>query len=169
MPSQQQYVYKPRIFGLFLSFVIYGFAAFFLAYLAQTNDRGLIIDGLITLSEDNATIFYHVCSFIGGIMLFLAVMDLATRIKYGDQYLEIRPDGFVLPKTVLHEERHIYFKDIKSAAEVHAKGVHALFLSTKTGRVQIHQNKFNSKKEFKEVSGFIRESVKAAKRLAVGT
>ena len=56
----RQYEYKANLPTLLLGVLLFGVAALFFSYKAQSNVRGLIINGIITLSPEGATIFWWV-------------------------------------------------------------------------------------------------------------
>lgn len=52
------YPYKPKPWGMLLGVLFFGAIAVYAGYSAWTNDRGLIINGLIRLERGGATNFY---------------------------------------------------------------------------------------------------------------
>ena len=70
------YPYRAQTKQLALGIVFFGGGAVFMAYTAMTNDRGLIIDSLIHLGRENATIFYWVWAGLAGVMAALAVVGM---------------------------------------------------------------------------------------------
>jgi hypothetical protein len=58
MPDTLEYPYAAKRWTMLLAIAFFGVCGVFLVRAATTNDRGLIVDGLITLSPPNATIAY---------------------------------------------------------------------------------------------------------------
>jgi hypothetical protein len=58
------YRYKPKHWSMLLAFLFFGAIAFSMGHEAKTNDRGLILNGVIYFSPHGATIFYW-CVAVG--------------------------------------------------------------------------------------------------------
>jgi hypothetical protein len=58
MNDTLEFPYRPNVKRVLLAILFFGACAAVMARAAVTNDRGLILNGLITLSEHGATIFY---------------------------------------------------------------------------------------------------------------
>jgi hypothetical protein len=68
-----QYPYKPKPWVVLLAAAFFGAIALFMSQEALTNDRGLILNGLIELSVRGATIFYWCIAAIGAAFVAIAV------------------------------------------------------------------------------------------------
>ena len=68
-----QYPYKPKAWLMLLGAVLFGAMAFFMTSEVQTNDRGLILNGIIHLSVHGATIFYWCMAAVAGAFVAVAI------------------------------------------------------------------------------------------------
>lgn len=89
---------KRPTFMLLLAFVLFGGSAAFFYHRAQTNDRGLIINGLITLEMGSADIFYAVfcvlsaAMSLSGLYLLIRLQSIKNfRIVIGETTLTLPP------------------------------------------------------------------------------
>ena len=73
-PERVEIAYGPSAGKLVLGVLFFGFVAAFMAHEARTNDRGLILGGLIELSTPWATVFYWVISATGVAFVLLALL-----------------------------------------------------------------------------------------------
>ena len=72
-PPRTEIDYRPPVGKLLLGAALAVLGAIFMGHLAQTNDCGLIINGIVELSSSGATWFYWA---VGGVMLAFVVAAL---------------------------------------------------------------------------------------------
>ena len=63
------------------------------AYMALTNDRGLVLNGFLHFSPIGATIFYAVCSVICFAVLAFAGLSLVRRIAFRNELRRLSSAG----------------------------------------------------------------------------
>jgi hypothetical protein len=94
----RHYDYRPKWAIIVLTAVFFGAGALFLGVKAQGNDRGLIINGVIELSPEGATVFHWTTAAIGlGFVVaaaFLAVMRLTVH-----QRITVTATGIAIPRS----------------------------------------------------------------------
>lgn len=91
------YPYHPRPVAMFLSTLLVLGATLFMGYSALTNDRGLILNGLLHFDPGGATVFYWLITLIifGGFVflsrsLFVTVLSSPT-LEVTDGYISAPP------------------------------------------------------------------------------
>jgi len=68
---EREYEYKPSWLIILLCGGMFVLAAVFFGVRANSNDRGLIINRVVELSENSATIFYRIFCFLS--LCFVAI------------------------------------------------------------------------------------------------
>src|SRR5262249_39049867 len=86
---EREYEYKPKWTGLLACGGFFALCALLVAHRAYRNDRGLIINGIIELSPDNATLFYWaLCALsIGFVLLSVPVREL--KVEHSESVVSV--------------------------------------------------------------------------------
>ncbi len=104
-----------REMAIAISFT-FGFSVF-MAYMATSNEKGLSYKNIITLSKDNATIFYWcITGFMIFSTLYLISMVFKTlSIGKTDRYIVLNDRTISIPKNAVSNEIiTVRYSDIKS-------------------------------------------------------
>lgn len=130
MEKEITFVYKPKWKSLALAIVFFTVCAIALFHKASNNDRGLIIEEIITLSVSSATIFYYVLSAFAVLGVVFGVIGIVTsrKIKYlifTETEIRIPPVG------IQKKESIIPIKEIISLNETNISGQVMLYVKTK--------------------------------------
>jgi hypothetical protein len=119
-------------------------------HMAATNDQGLVLEGLIRLSVEHATIFYWVLSWMSFAMVAFAVFSLAMGLA-NPQSVTLADDGVYVPnKPWSRQRRLIRYSDI--SAIVSHKVRHIVFVKIvhAGGKKDLPDSMFESKRAFEE-------------------
>ena len=73
-----RYPYKPGPLRMLLVILFFGASGYFVIHEAQTNTRGLILNGIIELSPDNATLFYWGLTVFSGLFVLGGIWGLVA-------------------------------------------------------------------------------------------
>lgn len=94
--SETKYLYKPRWKVILLGIIFFGACAAFMLYKAKTNDRGLIIDNLIELDTEQASVFFAVigCLSAGFVLLAIGGIYMVLRDQH---YLIVNEQELIIP------------------------------------------------------------------------
>jgi hypothetical protein len=76
-----RYAYRPKTWVMVLSGLFVAICAVVLARVAQSNDRGVIINHLITLDTGQATIFYWVLSAVSVAFVVAAISGVIRSLR----------------------------------------------------------------------------------------
>lgn len=115
LTKPRAYPYRPRLKPNLLATLMFAGVTAFFAHEASTNDRGLIINGIITLSTGQATVF-HWCLFaLGAAMTVAGVWNLYRRAT-SQQQLVLGPGFVSVPSSSRwgSGERRVSFGEIVS-------------------------------------------------------
>lgn len=129
--------YRGKLRTMLLVALFFGGGAAFFAHKAATNDRGLIVNGLIELGPTGATVFYVVFAVVSGLFVVLAGGATLyghlkqTVLVLADDHLEI-PGGFFK-----RHVRRVEFASITSASLQKINGQEFLILQTAVGQASI--------------------------------
>ena len=169
MEKVREYQYKPKALVLVLAILIIGGLAAVMAYLALTNDSGLIIEHIIKLSPRSATIFYW-C--IAGILLAFAAAGLwafAASLAV-EKYIRLTDTELSAPKSGLSKQNtHIPLKEIKKITIQSVQGQRFMTISHSNGKLSIAQSLMPDKEKFEELYRELAERIRQAAGNGSGT
>ena len=147
--TEISYQYKPRLKTGILALLFFGLCSFALYHKAQTNDVGLIINGIIELSQNGATIFYY--SLFGGAITFviLGVLIIFNNLT-SKREIKLTETCLVRPKNGFSSQTHsIPYSEIASIEEQLVYNQTFLKINHKSGKNSIPQSMFKNKETFK--------------------
>jgi hypothetical protein len=138
--AARSYRYAPRWGIVMLSLVAFGFGGIFFVHQAQTNDRGLSIEGLV-LNPRHATIAYGVLAIfsfaIVAAALFSAIIPLFVQ-----QEVTVDADGITVPTWPWSRRVcRIKFRDLTDASIRTYHGQRMLLLRYAGGKANVVASK----------------------------
>ena len=148
---EREYEYRPKWTLIVFCAAFFGLGAVVLGEKAANNDRGLIINRVIELGPDGATVFFWVltaCSvgFVA-IAAFLAYHRLTFR-----QRLAFGPTAVIVPVSRWsREEKEIAYRDILGLSEATISGQRFLYVTHPGGKYTITASMLPSRAAFAEV------------------
>lgn len=149
--STLTFSYKPKIWIMLFCILFFGAIAALFANVALTNDRGLILNHIFTLSQDWATNFYWVMFALSAGFVAVSLWGLVLGLTSSKQII-LGPTGMRAPKSVLSGKIiDIPYRDITDILD---QSVHRqVFLAVygKTTKVTIAQTSLASKEEFQQM------------------
>jgi hypothetical protein len=92
-----RYPYKPKLWVMLLAGLFFAGCAVILGGVARSNDRGLIINGIISFEADGATTFYWILAGVSALFVVVAVFA-ASRALTSQQELVIDGRAISAPK-----------------------------------------------------------------------
>lgn len=96
MNRELKYLYRPKWTTMLFVVLFFGVCTAVLFLKARANDRGLIINGLIELSPENATLFYYVLSGVAILFVLMGIMGIYSATA-DEKYLVIKGNELVIP------------------------------------------------------------------------
>jgi len=157
---EREYEYKPKWTLILFSGVFFGLGTVVLGAKATANERGLILNGIIELGVDNATVFYWVltalsCGFVLA-AVFLAYHRVAIR-----QRLMFGPVSMTVPASRWSRDvKHIAYRAIRELSATAINGQRFLYVTHSGGNYIINAGMLASKAVFEEVCEMLATKVR---------
>ena len=166
---EHEYDYKPQWLGITFGAVFFGFCAIFFAIKAQTINHGVLLDGLIELSIENATVFFWVLSLLSSMFVGASLYSMyfyARQVK--NNRIEFASDAIIFPKTPMNPSvRVVEYRTISNLAIVHVKRIRILRVTYIGGSASISSSLVKSDATFDEISSMLAAKVQASRSDAV--
>ena len=116
---------------------LFAFCAAVIEWTARTNDRGLIINGIIELEPDSATIFYWVLFAFSVGFVLVAILLGYQRVAFR-QRIAFDTSELIAPKSRWSkDEQRIAYREIRSVIRSRVGKVQTLSVEHAGGRVTI--------------------------------
>lgn len=155
-----EYEYKPSWLIILLCGGMFGLATVFFGVRANSNDRGLIINRVVELSENEATIFYWVFCFLSFCFVAITIALTVHRLKFR-QRIALTPTGIIVPASRWSaDEKHIEYKNISALSESNVSGQTFLYLFHSDGKYIINRSMLPSKKLYREIVELLEQRIK---------
>ncbi len=162
----RQYDYRPKWTIIVFCALFFGACALVLGSKADGNDRGLIINGIIELSTENATIFYWVLATlsIGFVVAagFLAVVRLTVHQRIG-----LVETSITIPRSRWSSDEVVVpFGEIVELSASEVSGQRFLKITYKGGKFTLTASMLPKKEDFDEICAVVGQGVKASQPYA---
>ena len=153
------YRYKPKATTTLICILFFGLCTAVLGVKAASNDRGLILNGILTFSEQGASIFYWILtalSFGFVVIGLLVIIQRATgtlNLELSENELKI-PSGF-FKKTMTQ----VSLSDVTGISELEVHGQKFLYLHTAERKFCVSRALMPSKQSYEEIKELIQSIV----------
>ena len=159
----RQYDYQPKWTIILLCAFFFGGCALILGAKANGNDHGLIINGIIELSADSATVFYWVLAAlsIGFVVTagFLAIVRLTVR-----QRIALSVTSITIPRSRWSsEEIAVPFGEIVELSASQVTGQRFLTIVYNAGKFTLNASMLARKEDFEDIYAAVNQGVQAAR------
>ena len=157
---EHEYEYKPSWLIILLCGGMFGLAAGFFGVRANSNDRRLIINRVIELSENGATIFYWVFCFLSLCFVAITIALIVHRLKFR-QRVAFTQTGIIVPVSRWSAgENLIEYKNISALSESRVSGQTFLYLFHSGGKYIINRSMLPSKQIYREIIELLEQRIK---------
>lgn len=130
--------YRVNRSRMLLMVCAFALSAITLFYFAVTNDRGLSLYRVITLSPIQATLFYWGMGAVSGWLTVMAVVGLSTGVASRDHQIRLTPAEFTAPRGYfLRKPVTLPLYGIYKTRVHSANGTRYLNLKTVHGKINI--------------------------------
>jgi hypothetical protein len=158
--TEREFEYKPRWTTILACGVFFGLCAVVLGIKAANNDRGLIINGIIELGPDGATLFYWVLTTSSIGFVAVAILIAYHRLTYR-QRLAFGVSSLIGPTSRWsRQEREIAYRDIRELSTITISGQRFLYITHLGGKYTIAASLLPSKAAFEEVCELLATKVR---------
>ena len=155
------YPYNPKATTIILTILFFGACAAVLGLKASSNDRGLILNGIITFSQSGASIFYWILSALSSGFVLIGILLTIQRVM-GSVSLEITettmriPRGFMM-KTITEVD----FRNVIKVSETEVQSQRFFYLHTPTQKYCLNCALMPSKAAYEEAKALIAAAIGA--------
>jgi hypothetical protein len=157
----REFPYQLKSDRLLMRAALFGAGAAFLAWLALTNDRGLILF-VIPLSRNGATISYAVGAGLGALM---CVADVAKVIRRGslEQKIVLTDEGLLVPATTYSSEsKLIRYEDLTDLKEF-TEPDHVMMVRHKAGDFELRLDMLSDERAYAEIVGTLSRRIELSR------
>ncbi len=143
-----KYPYKAKWWIILLNLVMFGPAAGLFFKNAMTNDRGLILNGVIEFDVLGASIFYWCLFFCALAFVAIALLLLYQRLTT-NEVLEIGESSILIPRHMFKKGiDRVLIENIENVESTTAGGQHFITLHTPTKKYVIKAAMLPRSKDF---------------------
>jgi len=151
MKIERQYDYKPKWSTVIFAGGFFGLCTALFVYLGVTNDRGLVINGLIHLSPSGAKVFYGALALASFAFVLGAVFIAYVRLTTA-QRIAITADGILFPAgRRTSRECHVRFESITDLKQSEIHGQIFLYVYADGLRYTVVKNMLPTKGDFDDI------------------
>lgn len=148
----KEYPYRVRWPLLLLISVGFGAATWFFGQLALTNDRGLVINGIIHFNETYATLFFALLAVLSGAFASVGIIGIIRSGLVPAPMLVLEEDQMRVPSGLFQRHTKIVsFADVKGFEFMGTGGNHLFTVRTANEKAVINSQLLGSKERFEEV------------------
>ena len=145
------YPYKPRPWFVLLGAAFFGVIAVFAAHEALTNDRGLIINGLIELSVGGATIFYWCMAAVSAAFVAVTIPMFVVGL-IGKSVLTLTATDLAAPRSIFSRRPTVIrLSDIKQIVVQTVQKQRFMTVYHSAGNLSIAQSMLPSRAAFDDI------------------
>jgi hypothetical protein len=148
---------------MLLAVVFFSGCLAFYVWRTATNDRGLIISGLIELETGGATTFFATFAVASGIFVLMGLWALAIRLR-GPRYLVLDESSLSIPSRFSRKARTVPYAAIRDIQLLNVQGQSMLQIATESGKVTVAAIMLASDTQLREVGVALRDRVTASSR-----
>ena len=160
MKIERQYDYKPKWTTVFFAGGFFGLCAALFVHLGVTNDRGLIINGLIHLSPSGAKVFYWVLALASFAFVLAAAFIAYVRLTT-TQRIAVTADGMLFPAgRWTARECHVPFDSITALKHIEVHGQVFLYVYADGLRYTVVKDMLPAKGDFDDIASMLEAKVK---------
>jgi hypothetical protein len=165
MSAEQVYPYRAKPGRLVWGIVLFGALGLFMLSMAGGNDRGLVINGIIRLRPDEATIFDYVIAVLCLAFVPLGLFSLYIALTR-KTVLVLGPSTITAPSGIRKQERTVAYSDIKSIQHRAVRSQEFLTITPRAGKaMSIAASLLPSKAVFATVRAELNARAKAAQQI----
>jgi hypothetical protein len=164
MNETVEYTYKPKTLILLLCTVFFAACSVVLVQKAMHNDRGAVINRMIELDVQGATIFYLVLAALG---IGFVLLGIAGMVKGMSAPRMVRLNAYDIsaPKNIFAaNDTSILYQDIRDISQIAMNGQVTMIIYYSGGRLSLSRMLFKDKATFEEFSGTLAERVYNARQ-----
>jgi len=151
MPETLRFTYKTKPWLMIAVALFFSACAFFIFQRAIGNDRGLIINKVINLSADTATIFYYVMAVLALALALFGFLGLYKGLTQS-QDVEISDTAISAPKGGFNKSIvSVPFSEITNLERTKIAGEEFINIHHNAGKLSILKQMCKNKDDFEKI------------------
>jgi hypothetical protein len=154
-----EFDYVPRWTSIVWAATLFGLSTVVLGYKAASNDRGLIINRVIELGPESATVFYWVLTILSGGFVAIAVFLTYRRVVCGQRLVLARTTLTIPASQWSRKEKEIAYAHIHGLSETTVNGQRFLNLEHAGGTDTITASMLPTMAAYEEVGKLLAAKV----------
>jgi hypothetical protein len=157
MADTLEYPYKTNIKKLALLLPVLAGLSWFMAHMAMTNDRGMLLFHVIELDVPGATrVLWGICAILG-LGAVGGLIAIITQLNAGDAtYLRIADDGFTIPVGFFEKRMEfVRYADVTKLTMMSVQGQNYLVIRHMGGKISLQQQAMADEESFLVAAGTI--------------
>jgi hypothetical protein len=154
----KDYRYRPKPWAMILAGLFFAVCAYFLAQNANSNERSMIINHLIELTKNEATIFLWVLTFVSILFVVGAGYGVVTAF-FNEKYISTDSNSICIPKSFKNAVTRIPFTSIHQLTIQEVSSQVFLHIEHENGKASIIKSHLPSNADFEEIIEFLSQKV----------
>lgn len=167
-PHILRYRYVPRLAPMLAALSFFGACLIFYVWRSATNDRGLIINGLLELERDGATVFFGSLAVASAGFVLVGLWGVSTRVR-APSYLVLDEKSLSIPSRFRRKARTIPYAAIQDIQLLNVQGQSMLQIATESGKVTVAAIMLASDAQLREVGAAIRDRVRSSGKVRLSS
>ena len=149
---EKEYPYVLSIFHILAALSMGIGGGTFMAFKAHHNNVGVIINGIIELGPNGATIFYWVVAITVYSFAIIGILGLISRMK-GYNRIGLTAEGIIVPNPPWKlGESFLPYHSIRGLAQSKINNINILTIKTNNGSYRIAGNRLNDADAFNNIT-----------------
>jgi hypothetical protein len=162
-PHVLRYRYAPRLAPMLAAVLFFAACLAFYVWRTASNDRGLIINGLLELETDGATAFFASLAVGSAGFVLLGLWAASMRLR-APSYLMLDERSLSFPSRFGRKARTVPYAAIRDIQLLNVQGQSMLQIETESGKVRVAAIMLASDTQLREVGAALRDRVRDANR-----
>jgi hypothetical protein len=162
-PDVLRYRYVPRLRPMLLAVVFFSVCLVFYVWRAWSNDRGLIINGLLELETAGATIFFATLGALSGGFVAIGLWALLVRLR-GPSYLVLDEASLSIPSRFGGKPKVARYSTMRDVQLLTVQGQSMLQITTDGRTLTVASIMLASDEQLREVGEALAQRRKAASK-----
>ncbi len=159
MGKEVEFEYRPPYLPNFVLVIFFGTSAWFVALEALSNERGLVVNKVISLSAGEASAIYWALALASLVVVGVGLVGIARAVR-GNEFVVVAPNELRAPKSALNGRIvAMKYADIQSLHVETTYAQRSLKIRHKEGSYSIPEAMLPRKEKFEELVQLVSEKV----------
>ncbi len=157
--------YKAKKLTFILCILMFGVCAIGLTKMALSNDRGLILNGIVEFSTEGATIFYLCIAVVPALLVVMGILGIYFSVTSKKEVV-LKETSISSPKSLYSKKIiTVNFSDVTDYSIQSVQNQTYLFIFFQEGKLTIPQSLLPNKAEFKKLYDLVVKKIEAHKKM----